>query len=80
MLSSFVYSEIKAQYLFEKETSEIKFPQYQDGSFSSNFKLGFYDYLSLLTDRSEYCYFLPTKLMVSSIASDLLYRVAVGSL
>jgi len=46
------FLEIRAQYLFEKETSEIKFPQYQDGSWSSNFKLGFYDYLSLLTDRN----------------------------
>ncbi|KAF9468048.1 general substrate transporter [Collybia nuda] len=46
------FLEIKAQFLFEKETSEMKFPQYQDGSFSSNFKLGFHDYLSLLTDRN----------------------------
>jgi sugar porter (SP) family MFS transporter len=46
------FLEIKAQYLFEKETSEIRFPQYQDGSFSSNFKLGFYAYFSLLRDRS----------------------------
>ncbi|KAF9533820.1 general substrate transporter [Crepidotus variabilis] len=45
------FLEIRAQHLFEKETSEIKFPQFQDGSFSSNFKLGFYDYLSLLTHR-----------------------------
>ncbi|OBZ72373.1 Metacaspase-1 [Grifola frondosa] len=45
------FLEIKAQYLFEKETSQIKFPQYQDGSFKSNFKLGFYDYLSLLQSR-----------------------------
>ncbi|PPQ67501.1 hypothetical protein CVT25_006042 [Psilocybe cyanescens] len=42
------FLEIRAQYLFEKETSELKFPQYQDGSWKSNFKLGFYDYLSLL--------------------------------
>jgi len=46
------FLEIRAQYLFEKETSEIKFPEYQDGSFSSNFKLGFYDYLSLLRSRT----------------------------
>jgi sugar porter (SP) family MFS transporter len=46
------FLEIRAQYLFEKETSEIKFPQYQDGSFSSNFKLGFFDYWSLLRDRN----------------------------
>ncbi|KAF9474239.1 general substrate transporter [Pholiota conissans] len=46
------FLEIRAQYLFEKETSEMKFPQYQDGSRLSNFKLGFFDYLSLLTDRN----------------------------
>ena len=45
--------EIKAQYLFEKETSEIKFPQYQDGSRKSNFKLGLHAYLSLLQSRSK---------------------------
>ncbi|KAI0775288.1 general substrate transporter [Trametes elegans] len=45
------FLEIKAQYLFEKETSEIKFPDLQDGSWKSNFKLGLYDYLSLLRSR-----------------------------
>ncbi|KAF8917435.1 general substrate transporter [Mucidula mucida] len=45
------FLEIKAQYLFEKETSETKFPQYQDPSFSSQFKLGFHSYLSLIIDR-----------------------------
>ena len=46
------FREIKAQYLFEKETEELKFPQFQDGSWSSNFKLGLYGYLSLLTTRT----------------------------
>ncbi|KAL0954486.1 hypothetical protein HGRIS_003454 [Hohenbuehelia grisea] len=46
------FLEIRAQYLFEKETSEMKYPQYQDGSFSSNFKLGLYGYLSLLSSRT----------------------------
>lgn len=46
------FLEIKAQYLFEKETAELNFPQYQDGSFISNFKLGFYDYVSLLRSRT----------------------------
>jgi len=46
------FLEIKAQYLFEKETSEINFPQYQDGSRMSAFKLGLYDYLSLLTKKT----------------------------
>lgn len=48
--------EIKAQYLFEKETSEIKYPDLQDGSFSSNFKLGARDYLSLLRSRRRCIY------------------------
>ncbi|TFK27138.1 sugar transporter [Coprinopsis marcescibilis] len=46
------FLEIRAQYLFEKETSELNFPQYQDGSWSSSFKLGFYDYLSLLKSKT----------------------------
>jgi len=46
------FLEIRAQYLFEKETEELKFPQYQDGSFMSHFKLGFHGYASLLTSRT----------------------------
>ncbi|EGO24168.1 hypothetical protein SERLADRAFT_355951 [Serpula lacrymans var. lacrymans S7.9] len=46
------FLEIKAQYLFEQEINAEKFPQYQDGSFSSDFKLGFFDYLSLLRSRT----------------------------
>ncbi|KAI0070423.1 sugar transporter [Panus rudis PR-1116 ss-1] len=46
------FLEIKAQYLFEKETSAVRFPQYQSGSRSDNFKLAVFDYLSLLTTRS----------------------------
>lgn len=47
-LVSIEFLEIKAQYLFEKETLEIKYPQWQDGTFSSDFKVGFYSYLSLI--------------------------------
>lgn len=46
------FLEIKAQYLFEKETNALQFPQFQDGSFSSNFKLGLYAYLSLIRTRT----------------------------
>ncbi|KAJ7802034.1 general substrate transporter [Mycena olivaceomarginata] len=46
------FLEIKAQYLFEKETSEMRFPQHQDGTFWSNFKLGFFACASLLQERS----------------------------
>ncbi|KAI0714342.1 general substrate transporter [Cerioporus squamosus] len=45
------FLEIKAQYLFEKETAALKYPDLQDDSFSSNFKLGVRDYLSLLRSR-----------------------------
>ncbi|KAF9267798.1 sugar transporter [Marasmius fiardii PR-910] len=45
------FLEIKAQHLFEKETSEARFPQYQNGTFASNFKLGFHEYLSLITNK-----------------------------
>ncbi|KAK0223351.1 general substrate transporter [Armillaria fumosa] len=46
------FLEIKAQYLFEKEISEAKFPQYQDPSFISQFQLGLHSYLSLILDRN----------------------------
>lgn len=47
------HREIKAQYIFEKETSAIKYPELQDGKFWSNFKLGALDYLSLIRSRRE---------------------------
>ncbi|EEB97000.1 hypothetical protein MPER_03769, partial [Moniliophthora perniciosa FA553] len=44
MLScSMMHREIKAQYVFEKETSEARVPQFQDGSFASNFKLAVHE-------------------------------------
>ncbi|TRM64717.1 general substrate transporter [Schizophyllum amplum] len=46
------FLEIKAQQIFDQETSEKAFPQYQDGSFGSEFKLGLYGYLSLMTNRN----------------------------
>lgn len=46
------YLEIKGQHMFEQETSIAKFPSYQDGGFINNVRLGFYGYLSLLTNRS----------------------------
>ena len=59
------FREIKAQYLFEKEMSELRFPQYQDGSFKSNFKLAVFDYLSLLTTKSM-LFFVPNRMKCSS--------------
>lgn len=56
------FLEIKAQYLFEKETAALKYPDLQDGSWWSNFKLGFYDYLSLLCYKRTYT----TQLFVSA--------------
>jgi len=44
--------EIKAQHLFEQATSEELFPGIQDGGFMSEFKLGFYGYLSLLQKKT----------------------------
>jgi len=46
------FLEIKAQHLFEKQTSEEYFPEFQDGSFTSNLKLGFYGYYSLLQKKT----------------------------
>jgi len=51
-LISIEFLEIRAQYLFEKETSEQKYPQWQDGSFSSDFQLGLHEYMSLLSIRT----------------------------
>ncbi|KAJ6115332.1 Major facilitator superfamily domain general substrate transporter [Penicillium sp. IBT 16267x] len=44
--------EIKSLYLFERETAAEKYPHLQDGSFSSNFKIGLNDYISLITNKS----------------------------
>ncbi|KIY51992.1 general substrate transporter [Fistulina hepatica ATCC 64428] len=46
------FLEIKAQDLFERETSQARYPQYQDGTFTSDFKLGLHGYLSLVLDRN----------------------------
>lgn len=46
------FLEIKALREFEKERLHEKFPHLQDGSFSSNFKMGVNDYMSLITDPS----------------------------
>lgn len=46
------FLEVKALRLFEVETAARKYPQYQDGSFKSRFLIGFYDYLSLITNPS----------------------------
>ncbi|OJI91530.1 hypothetical protein ASPTUDRAFT_38563 [Aspergillus tubingensis CBS 134.48] len=46
------YLEIKSLKMFEEETAKKKYPQYQDGSFKSNFMIGFHDYLSLITNPS----------------------------
>jgi len=46
------FLEIKAVREFERLRLAEKFPQYQDGSFKSNFMIGFHDYMSLLTNKS----------------------------
>lgn len=46
------YLEMKALRDFETETARIKYPQYQDGSFKSNFMIGLNDYKSLITNKS----------------------------
>lgn len=46
------FLEIKSLHVFEVETAAEKYPHLQDGSFSSNFKIGCLDYLSLLTNKS----------------------------
>ncbi|OQE47019.1 hypothetical protein PENCOP_c001G00676 [Penicillium coprophilum] len=46
------FLEIKSLYLFERETAAEKYPNWQDDSFSSRFKIGLHDYMSLITDKS----------------------------
>lgn len=46
------YLEIKALKEFETRTAAAKYPQYQDGSFKSNFMMGINEYKSLVTNRS----------------------------
>jgi len=46
------FLEIKAQHLFEKATSEEMFPQFQDGGFTSEIRLGFWSYYSLLQKKT----------------------------
>lgn len=46
------YLEVKAQHRFEVETSAARFPQYHAPGFMNQVKLGFHEYLSLLTNRS----------------------------
>ena len=73
------FREIKAQHLFEQETSQLNFPQYQDGSFMSNFKLGLFDYISLIADRGE-CHLQAYGLWADLLSPDLLKRTMVGTL
>lgn len=46
------FLEIKSLHMFEVETAREKYPHLQDGSFTSNFKIGFNDYMSLITNKS----------------------------
>jgi hypothetical protein len=46
------FLEIKALREFERQRSIELFPQYQDGSFKSNFMIGLNDYKSLFTNSS----------------------------
>lgn len=46
------FLEIKALKEFEKARAAEKYPQYQDGTWKSGFMIGFYDYLSLVTNPS----------------------------
>lgn len=46
------FLEIKALKEFESRTVAAKYPQYQDGTFKSNFMMGLNEYKSLVTNRS----------------------------
>ncbi|KAG6820960.1 hypothetical protein H0H93_009196 [Arthromyces matolae] len=75
------FLEIRAQFIFEKETSAAKFPDLQDGSFASNFKLGFLDYLSLLTNRTgvnAILYYAPTIFQDLGLTGNTTSLLATG--
>ncbi|KAK7203052.1 general substrate transporter [Myxozyma melibiosi] len=46
------YLEIKAQQMFDDETSEMLFPEYQDKSAKSSFMLGYHAYARLFTNKA----------------------------
>ena len=46
------YLEVKAQHRFEQETSLVQFPLYHSPGLMNKVKLGFYGYVSLVTNRS----------------------------
>ena len=46
------FLEIKALREFEMARATEKYPEYQDGSFKSNFMIGVKDYMSLVTNKS----------------------------
>lgn len=51
-LVQFEYLEVKAQHRFELETSKARFPEYHAPGFMNEMKLGFHEYMSLLSNRS----------------------------
>lgn len=65
------FLEIKSLHMFEVETAAEKYPHLQDGSFSSNFKIGCYDYLSLITNKSLF--------KRTSVAVWTPYSIGLGS-
>ncbi|KAK9378023.1 general substrate transporter [Kockiozyma suomiensis] len=46
------FLEIKAQHIFDQETSQRLFPEYQNHTFKSDFMLGFHAYARLFTNRA----------------------------
>lgn len=46
------FLEVKAQHRFEVESSAARFPQYHGPGLMNQIKLGFHQYVSLLTNRS----------------------------
>lgn len=64
------FLEIKALRMFETEVARRRYPQYQDGSFKSNFMMGFLDYKSLLTNKSLFK-------RTATAVGDLTYRFSL---
>ena len=66
------FLEVKAMYLFEKETAAAKYPQYQDGTTKSKIAILVNDYKSLLTNPSLF------KRSAVAVSSDQVIPLRIG--
>ncbi|KAH8802389.1 general substrate transporter [Flagelloscypha sp. PMI_526] len=76
------YKEIKAQHLFDVESSKVRFPHLQDGSWSSRFKLGIAGYARLFRTKSLFYRVAISSVLISfqqwsGLSAILYYAVSI---